>query len=118
MEGSNQLTWLIFIGVLGVAAFMFYTGVIKERLLERAYREALLNLRRNRHSPDARMKALRAGTALYGMGHSDGKPTIFEQGQINKEIQEATGEVFGQDQLEKPVVKAVTRNATEYRNIR
>jgi len=118
MEESNHLSWLILIGVFGGAAFMFYTGVVRERLRERAYREALLNLRRNRHSPDARIKALRAGTALYGMRHSDGKPTIFEQSQITKEIQEATGEVFGKDQPEKPVVKAVTRDATEYRNLR
>jgi hypothetical protein len=117
MEEGNQFSWLIVFGVFSIAAFMLYTNVIKERMLERAYRQALLNLRRNRHSPEARMKALQAGTALYGFQHSDGKPTIFEQGEITKEIQETTGELLSQNQPAKPVPKVVTREASEYRNL-
>ena len=118
MQESNYYNWIFLILVLSGAAWMFYRNASKGRRLEQQYREALLNLRRNRHSPEARQQASRSGAAYYGWQHNDGKPTIFDREQMAKEIQEATGEFLNRERPADPANKPITRAASEYRNIR
>src|SRR5262249_44820828 len=114
--GDSLYGWLFLILVLIVAAFMLFRDSIKRRRAEQEYRDALLNLRRNKTSPDARIRASRAGALHYGLRHKEGKPTLFDQEQITKEIQEATGEAASMKAETKPVVKNV-REAKEYRSL-
>ena len=116
MADNSLFGWLFLLLVLGGGAFMLFRDSIKRRRTEQEYRESLLSLRRNRNSPDSRIRATRAGEAYYGLRHKDGKPTLFDREQITKEIQEATGESPGMKPASQPVVKTV-REAQEYRNL-
>ncbi|MEW6735397.1 MAG: hypothetical protein AB1489_29165 [Acidobacteriota bacterium] len=116
MEDS-QFYGLIFVIVAFLAAgFMLYYNATKKRRIEREYREALQNLRRNRKVPEARVAAMRAGSNYYGSFNQDGKPTRFDQEQILRDIQEATGELLEQSKPTEP--PPVTRTVSEYRNMR